>query len=252
MDLLDALLSPLGFGVPLALALWWTHGRIAPALWRGALLIEMICIVLSTPLGAGALVRLEEQRASPPSACAAPQPTTVVLLAGGARRVARAADDDEALHAASLRRTLAAVALMRRLNGAQLVITGTSDNLDAPVSVLMADLARQLGVPAAAIRTETTARTTWQNAQRVSALDPPLPKRIWLVSSALHLPRAMVAFRAAGFEPCAYPSAFLSTPFDGPRDLLPGGVATSNAEAALHELVGELLYRMRAWRQPRH
>lgn len=252
MDLLDALLSPVGLGVPLALALWWAHGRIAPALWHSALLIEMICIALSTPLVAGALVRLEEQRAPPPSACAAPRPTTVVLLAGGARRVARAAEDVEALHAASLRRTLAAVGLMRRLNGAQLVITGTSDNQDAPVSILMADLARQLGVPAAAIRTETTARTTWQNAQHVRALDPPLPKHIWLVSSALHLPRALIAFRAAGFEPCAYPSAFLSTPFDGLRDLLPDGAATSNAEATLHELVGELLYRLRAWRELRH
>ena len=248
MDFLDALLSPAGFGVPLALALWWSHGRIVPALWRSALLVELICIALSTPLGAGALVRIEEQRAPPPSACAAPQPTTVVLLAGGARRVARAADDDQALHAASLRRTLAAVALMHHLNNAQLVITGTSDNQNAPVSVLMADLAHQLGVPAAAIRTETTARTTWQNAQRVRALAPPLPKRIWLVSSALHLPRAMIAFRAAGFDPCAYPAAFVSTPFGGPRDLLPSGAAIGNAEAVLHEWVGEAVYRLRAWR----
>lgn len=246
MEILEACLSPVGIGIPLALILWWAHGRIAAPVWRAGLVIEIVCIVLSTPMGAGALVRMQEHRVLPAPVCAAPLPAAVVLLAGGARHVSRAPDDVEALQAASLRRTLAAARLMRRLHDTQLVITGTSDNEQVPVSALMADLARQLGVPAASIRAEAAARTTWQNAQRVRGLQPSVPKRIWLVTSALHMPRALVAFRAAGFEPCPDPAAFLSTPFGGLRDLLPSGAAISNSEAVLHEWVGEAVYRLRA------
>ena len=80
---------------------------------------------------------------------------------------------------------------------------------------------------------------------RVRAMDPALPSRIWLVTSALHMPRALIAFRAAGFEPCSYPSDFLSAPFEA-RDVLPRGSAVANSEAALHEVVGEIVYRLRA------
>jgi len=55
-----------------------------------------------------------------------------------------------------------------------------------------------------------------------------VPPRIWLVTSALHMPRALVAFRAAGFEPCSYPSDFLSGPLRA-RDVLLRGSAIANS-----------------------
>jgi len=248
VEIVNALLSPLGLGIPLAVVLCWTRAHRQRWLWRTGALIEIVCIVLCTPLGANTLVQWQEDRAPAMAACAAPEPSTLILLSAGARRVPRQSGDVDALNASSLRRTVVAATLARRLPDAQLVVTGTSDTEEVPVSVLMATLAQALGVPQAAIRTESLARTTWENAHNVRALDPALPRRVWLVTSALHMPRSLIAFRAAGFEPCAYVGERLYSPFDGVHDLIPGGGAASESEAVVHELIGELVYRLRAWK----
>ncbi|MGH8173240.1 MAG: YdcF family protein [Rhodanobacteraceae bacterium] len=245
MDVVDAFLSPLGIALLLAFLLWRFRGRISPTLRRIAIGFGIACLILATPFGASLLVSMQENRAPRAEACAAPLPTDVVLLAGGVRRLPQDARDYGSLTAPSVRRTIDAVTLLRTLPDARLVITGTGKEESVPESEVMADLARQMGVNADAIRVETSSLTTWENAMRVRALDPALPTRIWLVTSALHMPRALLAFRAAGFEPCSYPSDFLSGPFRA-RDVLPRGSAIANSEAALHEIVGELVYRMRA------
>lgn len=249
-QLIDAFLSPLGFGLLLALVLWLSRARLPRGLWWAGLALEGVCVFLATPAGANILVAGEERRAAAPAVCAVPEPATVVLLAGGVRRVPRAADDVGALNDASVQRTLDAANRMRDRSATQLVISGgvrPGDNFAG--STLMAALARRLGVPAAAIRTETGSQTTWENAQDVRALMPALPRRIWLATSALHMPRALVAFRAAGFEPCAWPGDFRASPVREFADLLPHGGAAARTEAVLHELAGELAYRWRAARQ---
>ena len=167
------------------------------------------------------------------------------MLSGGTRRKASDAGDFDALNTASLQRTLAAARLAKRIDGAELVITGGGRRGIAQ-STLMASIAQDLGVPAGAIRTETASTTTWENATGVRGLQPALPSRIWLVTSAIHMPRALLAFHAAGFDACAYPADFRYTPPDSPADALPSGGAIGNADAVLHELVGEIVYRLRA------
>ncbi|GAA0717770.1 YdcF family protein [Dokdonella soli] len=245
--LIDAVLSPLGFGLLLALALWLGRRRLSRGLWYAGFALEALCLLLAAPLGANALVALEERRAPPAIACAAPAPATVVLLAGGVRRPPHDADDVGALNAASVQRTIDAAALVLATPGTELVISGgIRPGDDVAESTLMAALARRLGVPPVSIRIETGSRTTWQNAQHVRALAPAAPERIWLVTSALHMPRALVAFRAVGFVPCAHPVDFRAAPFREFADLLPRGGAIAASEAALHELAGEIAYRWRA------
>jgi len=60
------------------------------------------------------------------------------------------------------------------------------------------------------------------------------------------LPRTLLAFRAAGFEPCAYAGDYRAAPLEGPADFLPSAGAIANADAVLHEWVGEIAYRIRA------
>lgn len=249
MGIVDAILSPLGFGLLLALLLWRLRRRLPRGIWHAGIALEIVCLFLATPFGANTLITLQERRAPQPAACAAPQPSVVVLLSGGVRREPRDALDIGALNAASLQRTLAAAELAKRIQVTDLVVSGASLDRAFAQSTLMIELARQLGIPEAALRAETASLTTWDNAQRVHALDPALPPRIWLVTSALHMPRALIAFRAAGFEACAYPSDFLATSFEGVADFLPSGSAVANSAAVLHEWVGEVVYRLRAARQ---
>lgn len=249
MRLLDVLISPLGFGLALALALWLTRTRLPRALWFGALVLELGCLCLTTSVGANLLVELQERRAPLRITCTAPLPDTLVLLAGGVRRMPHTIDDISALNDGAVQRTLAAAQVMREHPGADLVISGGSRPGDTVAeSTLMAALARTLGVPAAAIRTEITSQTTWENAMQVRALVPQLPQRIGLLTSALHMPRALVAFRAAGFEPCALPMDFRSSPPRDISDWLPRAGAIARSDAVLHEWIGELVYRWRAAR----
>lgn len=249
--LVDAVASPLGGGLLLALLLWLGRHRLPRRWLRVGLAVEVLCLLGSTPLGANALLALQERRALPAVACGAPTPRTFVLLSGGMRRPPRDADDVGALNDASTERTLDAAALVLSEPGAQLVISGGTRPGDVVAeSTLMAALARRLGVPAAAIRSEGDSRTTWQNAMHVRALVPAVDDRIWLVTSAVHMPRSLIAFRAAGFTPCAHPGDFRAAPLREFTDVFPSGGAIAASAAVLHEWVGEIAYRWRAWRLP--
>jgi uncharacterized SAM-binding protein YcdF (DUF218 family) len=108
----------------------------------------------------------------------------------------------------------------------------------------MARFAEQLGVPGAAITLETRSHSTWQNAEFVAGLVPEPDRRIWLVTSALHLPRAIYAFEQAGFTICAWPAELRFAKAHSIGYYLPSTAALDKVDAVLHEVFGEAAYRM--------
>ena len=239
------LFSPLSWALLLALLLacgWRRFGRLASA----ALLAgEFAMVVAMTPLGANALVWLVESRVPAENSCAAPAPTTIVVLAAGFEREPADARDLAALEPDGIRRSLTGVALWRSMPDATLVLAGGGEYAISESAVLQ-EFVQQLGVPAQNIRIESRSHTTWENAQQLRRMAAELPSRIWLVSSALHLPRALVAFRAAGFDACVVASDRRYIPPGGIGYYMPQSSALRKAEAALHELIGEGVYRWRA------
>ena len=243
--------SPLPYAVALLLVLAVCWRRLPRSARYAGVIVEVLLFASMTPLGAKALARMVESRLPPSQSCEAPEPTTVVVVSAGVDRPPRAADDYAALHGLSVRRLFAAVKLWRRIPDARLVISGGGYRR-IPDAVLMANLAEQLGVPAQAIELEDRSRTTWQNAQFVAALSPPVPKRIWLVTTTLHLPRALGAFRAWGFEPCAWSSGSPDEGFRFGLDaFIPQGQSVETTKLALHELLGEAEYTWLEWRHAR-
>lgn len=242
---MHAFFSPLGFGLLIALAATLLWRRLPRSLRALAVVVESIVIVSMCPVGANALVWQIESRVPPAETCAAPQPTTIVVLSAGVERAPNNPEDLAALASASIHRTLAGVALWRRTPQATLVLSGGGP-FDVSESAVLQHFAEQLGVPAASIRIDERSQTTWENAERLRALEPPLPRRIWLVSSALHLPRALIAFRANGFDACPFVSERRYLPPGGIGYYLPQSSALYKTEGALHELAGLLYYRWRA------
>ena len=246
----DFLLSPLTWALLIALLLVLAWRRLPRAVRLAGVAMEVLALVIMSPLGANLLVLSIESRVPSPTACKAPAPSTIVVLSGGAERAPRSADDFAALNVGSVRRLLGAIRLWRNTPGARLVISGGSWHV--PEAVVLGNLAQQMGVPAKSITEETRSNTTWENARDVAALPSPVPKRIWLVSSALHLPRALGAFRAWGFEPCAWPSGSL---YEAPSMhigyFLPRSSSLDKADKAIHEWVGSLVYRLLEWKHHR-
>lgn len=240
--ILSWLLSPLRGGLLLALLLW-LFWRWLPR-WLRAIGMSGLAVagVLATPIGANALVTAVESRAPTSAQCVGSPPSTIVLLGGGVQVSTRDPVDYRVLSPISVQRVFAAARSARQQPDAQIIITGDSFR-GVPESTLMARLLTELGIAPERIREEPQARTTWQNAQFTAALQPPVDRRIWLVTSALHLSRALYAFEQAGFDACVWPADTRYAAWIGWGYLLPSSSAIVKSEAALHELLGEFAYR---------
>ena len=235
------MLSPLRL-LAILTVLGWLGWHFLPGWLRGCLLaLCAVLLLIATPLGANALVRWQEARVADTDLCGAPA-QAIVLLSSGVHEPPASERDFAALDDASLRRLFAAVELYRR-EPVAFVIVGSSGHAVADSRVL-ASLALSLGVAATDLREETTSLTTRENAATLARMQPPVPRRIALVTSPVHMARALYAFRAAGFEACAWPSRSDYHRFDGIGYLLPVESAALKAEAVLHEWVGEIVYRI--------
>ena len=68
--------------------------------------------------------------------------------------------------------------------------------------------------------------------------------RVWLVTDAIHMPRATMAFERAGIEVIAAPSAYIATGPINPASFIPSAQSLRNSHYALHEWLGLLWYRI--------
>jgi uncharacterized SAM-binding protein YcdF (DUF218 family) len=93
---------------------------------------------------------------------------------------------------------------------------------------------------------ENRSRNTAENAAFSKALVAPKPGERWLlVTSAMHMPRAIGAFREAGFPVEAYPVDYQTNGWQDLRNVfgsLSGGLG--QLDGALHEWIGLIAYRL--------
>ena len=103
----------------------------------------------------------------------------------------------------------------------------------------------RLGGDPARIYMEPRPRTTSEDALYSAALLKPKPSERWLlVTSALHMPRAVGCFRAAGFQVEPYPVEFRTAPIASIRRFAPGSAALSHLDTAAKEWIGLVAYRL--------
>lgn len=243
----DFILSPLIWVLLLALLLGILWRRMPRWLALALLVLELSLVFAMTPAGANLLVHSVESRVPPASTCGRPTPTAIVVLSGGVEGHVHRTDDYSALTRTSLQRLFAAVALWQAHPDAMLVISGGSPHGSVAESEILASLAQRMGVPAGKLQVETRSRTTWENAANLAQARPALPRRIWLVSSALHLPRASLAFRAFGFEPCAWSSNSVYRPFSTSLGyFMPQNSSLAKTDHVIHESLGGWVYAWRA------
>ena len=101
-------------------------------------------------------------------------------------------------------RLLEAARLYRAGKAPRIVVSGGRigwSRTHSPESTDMAEVLEFLGVPRAAILQEPRSRNTYENAietRRLLAAEG--IDRVLLVTSALHMPRAVALFRGAGFD----------------------------------------------------
>jgi uncharacterized SAM-binding protein YcdF (DUF218 family) len=137
--------------------------------------------------------------------------------------------------------------LLKRQPGLRLLFTGGEGELFAN-DLTEAERARRFftaqGVPDSQLILESASRTTFENAVFSKALPGVDVARPWLlVTSAWHMPRAMAAFKRAGWNVTAYPVDFragAATPWT--QYSMDGGV--KKWRIGLHEVIGLAIYRL--------
>jgi uncharacterized SAM-binding protein YcdF (DUF218 family) len=204
-----------------AIASFWAvlHGSTYAA-WLAAAAASGLLIAAFTPIGVALGPPLENRfKFSLPDLDAALD--GIIILAGHGER------GD----------TLAA--LSQRFPKVEFILSGF--NFSATGSE---NLVARLGLDPGRVYLENRPRTTSEDALYCAALLKPKPHQRWLlVTSALHMPRAVGCFRAAGFQVQPYPVHFSTRPLR-PLAPFPPGVAMNHLDTAAKEWIGLVAYRL--------
>jgi len=249
--LLAQLVYPLGlslvlFMLSLPLLAWgrrrWAAGIVLIAvLWLG---------FWSLPVVSDALRASLERRFADLPVEALPAADVAVVLGGGieARGDSRSYPDlgsaaDRVWHAARLYRAGKVRWLI--LSGGRQTWQGERLSEAEAMRALLTDL----GVPVSALLLEERSRTTRENALYSAEL---IRSRgfgsVLLVSSAMHMPRALAAFYAVGVKAVPAPTDFeVTSEPQHPLRWLPDAQALAGSTRALKEYLGWVVYLLRGW-----
>jgi len=167
----------------------------------------MLVVMAFTPLGHFLSVPLETRFPEPPEDL--PPPDGVIVL-GGSVDLPLGGQLDRVVLTDSAERLTAPVGLLLRFPKARLVFTGGAAVVAHGSTFTEAGMAkrfwRDMGLDQDNVLYEDRSSNTYENAVYTRNLVKPKPGERWLlVTSAMHMPRAVGAFRRAGFPVISYP-----------------------------------------------
>lgn len=227
----------------LALSYWHKHG------WGTRLLaigVGGYVAIALFPIGTW-LLRPLEDRFPPPLPL--PEKVDGIISLGGAFNLGLTQSRGRPALNDSAARMTDFAALARRYPHVLLVFAGGNGELIAG-PITEAEVARvfysELGIDPRRIQFENRSRNTHENAVEAFRLVHPKPRQRWLlVTTAADLPRAVGAFRTAGWNVIPVPADY-HTPVSG--GWMPGLIrGLRNTDWAVHEWIGLIYYRLRGW-----
>ena len=256
--LLPLFIFPLSLACLLLAALLVLRKRPRLVLWLG-LAAFLLLWLGGNRLVSMALLRSLEWQYLPSDVT--PNADVIVLLGGGElpstppQPLAGVNDDGD--------RIIYAAWLYQQGAAPHVLASGGIVGVDGPALQAGADAMAQLlnimGVPPAALWLEPRSRNTYENAvETKKLLDARGIRRIILVTSALHMPRASAIFRKQGFDVIPAPTDYAVTtalwdyyltpdPAIQVFNLFPTAEALDNTMHALREYMGIVVYRLRGW-----
>lgn len=213
-----------------------------------ALMACTIVFLLGNPFVATQLAGHIEQRASVIDPNKERHFDSIVVLGGGAMGKGTLRPQAEPSNL-SLRRTFCGIKLFSQGLAPRLLLAGGDASIfkEGPIeAVTMQQLALQLGVPEGAIVVEGRSRNTYENAVHTKRLLG--SATVLVVTSALHLPRALALLKKQGLKATGYPCGYSvrNRPSDDwdihPFAIIPTVEALSTNTKSFNELIGIAVY----------
>jgi uncharacterized SAM-binding protein YcdF (DUF218 family) len=227
-------------GAMLLFSRWNRLGRALSTVSALALLLMAF-----GPLGGFLATPLEARFPAPPNDM--PPPDGIIVL-GGTIDERLSADRDRPTLVDAAERLTAPIALKRKYPSARIVFTGGSAALrGSPYSEADAvqRFWREVGLDQNDVLYERRSRNTYENAVFTRELLHPKPDERWLlVTSAIHMPRAVGVFRQAGFDVIPYPVDYRTSGDSGLEFPRFPTKALALVEFAAHEWTGLVAYRL--------
>lgn len=237
------LLPPLCLLLPglAGLVLW--HKR--PAIARGLVAASLgLLWLLSTPIVSAKLMQMLE--GTPAVLDPKAQPAEAIVVLSGGTYFAAPEYGMDTPNEFSLVRLRYAAKLQRETGKPVLVAGGKPQGSNlAEAEQMKSVLENEFRIPVK--WTESKSNNTLENARfSRQILGAEGIKRIYLVTHAWHMARAVMAFRDAGFEVTPAPTAYsIPAPFSL-VDLLPHPYALQDSYFFMHELIGMMWYRLKS------
>jgi len=230
------------------LYVWWATSkkkRRAQAL--GTVLLVALWFLATRPV-ADLIIRPLENHYVPPTISSLQEQgiRQVVVLTGGGFPVRGEMLTSTFPHA-SMYRFLAGLELCNRMGpDCRLIFSGAAgrNRRDVTTAITMKDLAMAL-MPQHEFRAEGLSGSTEEHPENVRPFVKDEP--FVLVTSALHMPRAMRVFRKAGLDPVPYPVDFLTIGYSGWTGWLPSVDNLWSVNVALREYLAIVFYMVRGW-----
>ncbi len=235
------LLPPLNLILTCALGAWWLRTRRRQRLGRALIWLSVVGLwLLATPYLAEQLLDALKPPYRPIQAEAA---DAIVILGGGALR-GNVEYGGDTVSRLSLERLRYGAWLARATAKPVLVTGGAPEGGVAEGALMRAVLEREFGIPVRWV--EDRAVNTLENA-RYSAeiLRAAGVRRIFLVTHAWHLRRAIPEFERSGLTVIPAGVGYTANAHRNLLDFLPSVRGLTDSYFALHEGLGLIWYRMR-------
>ena len=142
---------------------------------------------------------------------------------------------------ASTKRVLEGVIIHKRLPDTKLIFTGYEGSTSTPTAFMNAQLAIALGVDEKELLINPAPRDTKEEALFAKTIVKNEP--FILVTSASHMPRAMLLFESLGMHPIPAPTDFHS---NNTPDIIPSLGSFYRSQTAIHEYIGIVWAKIRS------
>ncbi len=192
------------------------------------------------------IIKPLEMRYKPVKLVTENSPSVIVVLSGGAR-VNKIFPVTSSLECSSMARIIEAYRLYRMIKPARIMIVGGSGDpvADFEESKKMKDVLRILGVPGKLVSIEVESRDTYENLEAVKEQLQKTP--FWLVTSAIHMPRAMFLARKFGLKAFPAPCDSRYNQLGGLTSFIPDPFNFCTCTAAINEYLGLAWYKLAWW-----
>jgi uncharacterized SAM-binding protein YcdF (DUF218 family) len=204
-----------------------------------------LAILLVASYGAARPTLKYLERSYPPASAADVAQARWIVVLGGGTYSDPALPVTARLGGSTLARLIEGIRLQRQAPGSRLLLSGAAVYGYGSDAQAMSAVALSLGVPAASIVLDDASPDTETQAANIARIVQGEP--FVLVTSALHLPRAMALFRKAGMAPIPGPTQYIAQSNVGwsPSDFYPDIGSLSIAQIVENELLGMAWARLR-------